>query len=258
MRSSTPKLLSVVVPVYNEALNIQILCDEIINAIQGKIADYEIIFINDGSTDQTEQLLSKLMDEHPFSIRYITHGKNSGQSAAVITGIQHASGTWIATLDGDGQNDPRDIPKLMSIAIENTAYDNILIAGYRIKRRDNFSKRLSTKIANGVRKKILNDDCPDTGCGLKIFQRNFFLTLPQFNHMHRFLPALVKRANGKTINVPVNHRPRLKGTSKYGVWNRLWVGIVDLIGVSWLIRRSIKIIPITVGASTIAKTEKIT
>lgn len=232
---STP-MLSIIIPIYNEMLNVNTLALEIIGALKNQISNYEIVFINDGSTDETATALNELVTAYT-SIRFITHKKNYGQSIAVITGVKHAKGEWIATLDGDGQNDPNDIVKLIEIAMQQHPQKNILIAGHRQKRQDNWSKKISTKIANTIRSKLLKDNCPDTGCGLKVFQRDFFLSLPHFNHMHRFLPALTRRAGGKIINVPVNHRPRMRGQSKYGIWNRLWVGIDDLLGVAWLIRR---------------------
>ena len=143
----------------------------------------------------------------------------------------------IATLDGDGQNDPADIPTLLDRFREFADPDRILIAGHRTKRKDSWLKKVSSRFANSVRAAILKDDTPDTGCGLKVFSRNAFLAMPRFDHMHRYLPALMIRSGGKVISVPVNHRPRERGTSKYGVWNRLWVGIADLFGVMWLIRR---------------------
>ena len=156
---------------------------------------------------------------------------------AVRTGIKHARGEWIATLDGDGQNDPADIPKLLD-ARDRAAPTVKLFAGWRVNRRDDFVKRISSKIANGVRSRLLRDATPDTGCGIKLVERELFLDLPAFDHMHRFLPALVHRAGYQTESVPVNHRARTRGVSKYGMWNRLWVGISDLRGVAWLIKRS--------------------
>jgi len=167
----------------------------------------------------------------------LRHVTQSGQSTAVRNGVKAARGTWIATLDGDGQNDPADIPKLL---LTRTTADPAvkLFAGWRVNRRDSAVKRFSSKFANGVRSRLLNDATPDTGCGIKLFERAVFLELPYFDHMHRYLPALVQRAGYQVQSVPVNHRPRTQGQSKYGIGNRLWVGINDLRGVGWLIKRS--------------------
>jgi dolichol-phosphate mannosyltransferase len=153
----------------------------------------------------------------------------------VVTGVRAASGIWIATLDGDGQNDPADIPALLARARAEPGC--VLIAGHRTTRRDSRVKRVSSRLANRIRVALLHDDTPDTGCGLKLFRRADFLELPAFDHMHRFLPALFIRAGGRVVSVPVNHRPRLRGRSNYGFWDRLWVGIFDLAGVWWLQRR---------------------
>jgi dolichol-phosphate mannosyltransferase len=171
-------------------------------------------------------------------LRVLRHAQSCGQSAALMTGFRAARGEWIATLDGDGQNDPADLPRLIA-AREGTAGANVqLIAGYRKKRQDNWLKRVSSRIANGVRSRLLGDATPDTGCGLKLIRRSTCLELPFFDHMHRFLPALVQRNGGATVSVEVNHRPRSRGVSNYGLFDRLWVGIVDLAGVMWLKRRA--------------------
>lgn len=256
MHLNAKNLVSVVIPLYNESENILPLSAEIIAAFENKITHYEIIFINDHSSDETLAILEKLSHANA-KVRHISHKNNYGQSIAVMTGVKAAKSEWIATLDGDGQNDPNDIPRLFNIALQQTQQDKLLIAGHRIKRKDTWSKRVSTKIANNIRKKLLRDDCPDTGCGLKIFKQQFFLSLPHFNHMHRFLPALTRRAGGHVINIPVNHRPRTRGQSKYGMWDRLKVGVIDLFGVMWLIRRSCyaETLPST---PTIAVTEEAT
>jgi dolichol-phosphate mannosyltransferase len=171
-------------------------------------------------------------------LRVVRHRRSAGQSAALATGIRAARGVWIATLDGDGQNDPADIPALHARAQAPDA--PALVAGWRARRRDTALKRFSSRLANGVRAALLGDSTPDTGCGLKVFRRETFLRLPAFNHMHRFLPALVQRDGGLVVNQRVNHRPRAAGTSKYGVMNRLFVGIVDLLGVMWLQRRPVR------------------
>ena len=228
--------LSVVVPVKNEQDNIEPLVREIVAALQAT-AEYEIVYINDGSTDQTQQVLEKLKRELPI-LRVIRHRHACGQSQAVTSGVRAARYEWIATLDGDGQNDPADIPALLGGLADTSQPKNLeLLAGWRARRQDTFLRRLSSKVANGVRSYLLKDNTPDTGCGLKLFARETFLQLPQFDHMHRFLPALVMRGGGAVVSVPVRHRARDRGTSKYGVHNRLWVGIVDLFGVAWLQRR---------------------
>jgi dolichol-phosphate mannosyltransferase len=226
--------LSVIVPVRNEAENIAPLVAEIGAALDG-VAAYEIVYVDDGSTDATAAELARAAANFPH-LRIVRHGSSCGQSAAIRTGVKAALGEWIATLDGDGQNDPADIPRLLAMARE--AGVSTLIAGWRQKRKDTGWKRFSSRVANGVRSRVLRDATPDTGCGLKVFRREMFLDLPYFDHMHRFLPALVQRAGGRTLSVPVNHRPRARGVSNYGTLDRLLVGIVDLFGVMWLVRRS--------------------
>src|SRR5437879_669568 len=171
-------------------------------------------------------------------LRLVRHAASCGQSAAIRSGVRAAHGWWIATLDGDGQNDPADIPALWHIVQDSPAVPPLLIAGHRTHRQDSWSKRRASLLANAMRRRLLHDDTPDTGCGLKLFRRAVFLDLPFFDHMHRFLPALVLREGGIVRSVPVNHRPRQRGTSNYGVFDRLGVGIVDLLGVLWLGRRA--------------------
>jgi dolichol-phosphate mannosyltransferase len=230
---ATPPLLSVVVPMHNEAGNAGPLIAEITIALAGIRA--EIVAVDDGSEDSTVAELQSAAEGCP-GLRVVRHRARSGQSMAVITGVKAAHGSWIATLDGDGQNDPRDIPALLAAAEANGA-DAILIAGFRRLRRDSFAKRWGSRFANAVRARLLRDSTPDTGCGLKVFRRQDFLALPQFDHMHRFLPALFLRQGGTVISLPVNHRPRTSGRSHYGSLDRLAVGIVDLAGVWWLQRR---------------------
>lgn len=228
--------LSVVVPVKNEQDNVEPLVREIVAALSGG-ATFEVLYIDDGSTDATHARLQALKLEFPM-LRVIRHRDSCGQSRAVTTGVQAARHEWIATLDGDGQNDPADIPALLAKLADPAQPVNLeLLAGWRSKRNDTFLRRISSRIANGVRSRMLKDNTPDTGCGLKLFARETFLQLPNFDHMHRFLPALVIRNGGAVVSVPVRHRARERGTSKYGVHNRLWVGIVDLFGVAWLQRR---------------------
>jgi dolichol-phosphate mannosyltransferase len=225
---------SVVVPVCNEAENVEPLAREIHAALSSR--SYEMIFVDDGSTDDTAAILDKLKAALP-ALRVLRHSFRSGQSAAVASGVRAARAPWVATLDGDGQNDPADIPKLIAARDGNEGRGVQLFMGNRTTRKDTPFRRLQSRIANGVRGSLLGDGTPDTGCGIKLFSRDVFLELPRFDHMHRFLPALFQRQGARVISVPVNHRPRLRGTSKYGMLNRLWVGIVDICGVMWLRRR---------------------
>lgn len=228
--------LSVIVPVKDEAENVEPLVREIAAALAGQ-AVFEILYVDDGSTDATGQILERLKGEFPM-LRVVTHRVSCGQSQAVASGVKYARHEWIATLDGDGQNDPADIPALLKVLDDASQPANLeLLAGWRNRRQDPFIRKLSSRIANGVRSRLLKDKTPDTGCGLKLFARATFMELPHFDHMHRFLPALVQRNGGAVVSVPVNHRRREHGTSKYGIHNRLWVGIVDLFGVAWLQRR---------------------
>src|SRR5438067_1465425 len=228
--------LSVVIPVKNEAGNIAPLVAETTAALDGFV-DYEIVYVDDGSGDATAAEIRHLQQSHP-RLRLVRHARSCGQSAAIRSGVKAAHGVWIATLDGDGQNDPSDIPLLWQIAQDAPAHPPLLIAGQRTRRQDSWSKRRASRIANAVRRGLLHDDTPDTGCGLKLFRRALFLDLPYFDHMHRFLPALVLREGGVVRSVPVNHRPRQRGVSNYGVLDRLGVGITDLLGVLWLRRRA--------------------
>lgn len=223
-------------PVLNEAENVAALVAEIAAALDGLTA-YEMVFVDDGSTDGTVVALMALTSRFP-ALRIVRHAKRCGQSAAIRTGVKAAKGRFIATLDGDGQNDPADIPKLWAQVRKDLNARPLMLAGQRAKRQDSWSKRYSSRAANKIRRSLLKDDTPDTGCGLKLFPRDVFLDFPYFDHMHRFLCALMIRAGGEIISVPVNHRPRLRGASKYGFWDRLWVGIFDLIGVIWLQQRA--------------------
>jgi len=233
MESATPEL-SVVVPVFNERDNVTPLVNEIVAALRGKTA-FEIVYVDDCSKDDSLAVLQGLMATTP-ELRVVRHITQSGQSTAVRNGVKAARGAWIATLDGDGQNDPADIPKLLEA--RNAADPDIkLFAGWRVNRRDSGSKRWASKFANAIRSRLLRDETPDTGCGIKLFEREVFLELPHFNHMHRYLPALVKRAGWKSVSVPVNHRERSTGVSKYNNLGRAWVGLADLRGVAWLIKR---------------------
>jgi dolichol-phosphate mannosyltransferase len=227
--------LSVVVPVFNEQDNVGPLLREVVAALRDRV-EFEAVFVDDDSKDGTLAALRALKAEVP-ELRVLHHTKQSGQSTAIRTGVRLARAPWIATLDGDGQNDPADIPKLL--AARETADQSIrLFAGWRVNRQDSGSKRWASKWANKIRSNMLRDDTPDTGCGIKLFERDAFLDLPWFNHMHRYLPALMQRAGWKTVSVPVNHRHRSTGVSKYNNLNRALVGIRDLMGVAWLIVRS--------------------
>lgn len=231
---------SVVIPCYNELDNIATLIDEVVAAFAGR-SDFEVVVVDDFSSDGTRARLVAEKQRHAGVLRVVGHSVNRGQSAAICSGIDAARGSWIVTLDGDGQNDPADIPRLLTrISAPHDAATNLIICGYRKQRRDNWIRRLSSRVANGIRARALGDATPDTGCGLKVFSRALFLQLPRFDHMHRFLPALVQRVGGTAVSVEVHHRPRLHGQSKYGVWNRLWVGIVDIFGVMWLRTRRFK------------------
>lgn len=230
--------ISIVVPVHNEAGNILPLIEEIEKAMTQAEA-YEIIYVDDGSRDQTNNELKDAMQRFN-ALRVIRHRQSCGQSTAVRTGVKAAVHPWIATLDGDGQNDPADIPRLHRTLLEQsqTTANLWMVAGWRNKRYDSKWRLFSSKFANAVRSSLLGDNTPDTGCGLKVFARDKFLELPYFDHMHRFLPALVIRAGGVVISEPVNHRARGVGVSNYGTLDRLWAGITDLLGVIWLQQRA--------------------
>ena len=236
---TTPHL-SVVVPVFNERDNVAPLVNEIVIALRGnrllKGEAFEIVYVDDHSRDDTLAVLQALKAEVP-ELRVLQHVNQSGQSTAVRTGVKAARGAWVATLDGDGQNDPADIPKLLAKRDESPA-EVKLFAGWRVNRKDTGSKRWASKFANAIRSRMLRDSTPDTGCGIKLFEREAFLDLPYFDHMHRYLPALMQRAGWKTVSVPVNHRHRASGVSKYNNLNRALVGLRDLRGVAWLIVRS--------------------
>ncbi len=227
--------LSVVVPVKDEAENVEPLVREIAAAIAGE-EPAEIVFVDDGSADATVQVLRGLKESLP-RLRIIQHSRNMGQSRAVRTGVRAARGEIVVVLDGDGQNDPADIPKLIA-AFRQSNTDRVgLVQGQRAQRRDSAKKRLASRLANGIRRWLLDDGANDVGCGLKAFRREAFLALPYFDHMHRYMVALMLREGYEVRFVEVNHRPRLHGSSKYGVWDRLVVGIYDLVGVRWLQRR---------------------
>ena len=227
--------LSVVVPVFNERDNLAALVQEIVSALRGHVA-FEVIYVDDHSADDSPQVLAALRSEFP-ELRILRHDRQSGQSTAIRTGAKAARGAWIATLDGDGQNDPADINRLL-LARDGATASIRLFAGWRVNRQDNASKRWASRLANAIRSRMLRDDTPDTGCGIKLFERAAFLDLPYFDHMHRYLPALMQRAGWRTQSIPVNHRSRATGVSKYNNLQRGWVGLRDLRGVAWLIARS--------------------
>lgn len=231
------RALSVVVPVCDEEDNIVPLALEVRDALRGRY-DFELIYVDDGSTDGTAEAARRVRAESVPELRLLRHAQRSGQSAAVATGVRAASHGWIATLDGDGQNDPADIPRLVEFLTSEEGADLKLVMGNRSVRQDSWLRRLSSRVANGVRGRMLRDETPDTGCGIKVFDKATFMDLPQFDHMHRFLPALFQRAGARVASVPVSHRPRTRGDSKYGLFDRLWVGITDLFGMMWLIRRA--------------------
>ncbi|WP_298953590.1 glycosyltransferase [uncultured Methylobacterium sp.] len=226
--------LSVVVPVRNEAANIAPLAAEIAGAC-APLAPFEIVYVDDGSGDGTAAALAEAARRHPM-LRVLRHRASCGQSAAVRSGVLAARGALVATLDGDGQNDPAFIPALVA-ALEAAGPRAGLAQGQRVGRKDGRLKTLQSRIANGVRGRILNDATRDTGCGLKVFRRAVYLGLPYFDALHRFMPALVAREGFRVVHVDVIDRPRMSGQSNYGLFDRLWVGILDLAGVWWLIRR---------------------
>jgi dolichol-phosphate mannosyltransferase len=227
--------LSVVVPVRDEAGNIARLAAEIHGALKD-LASYEVVFVDDGSRDATPGELAGLGDP---KVRVFTHAASCGQSQATLTGVVQARGAWIATLDGDGQNDPADLPRLLAERDRAGAEaSRTLFIGERARRRDSFARVAASRVANSIRGLVLGDATPDSGCGLKLLARELFLALPRFDALHRFMPALVIRAGGRVRSVPVAHRAREKGASKYTIWRRALIGIVDMLGVFWLMRRN--------------------
>ena len=231
-KNETPQI-SVVIPVLNEQGNIGPLINEIHDALAQNLC-YEVLVVDDASTDGTRDEVEDAAARYS-GVRLVRHDRTRGQSAAIRSGVAAATADVIAVLDGDGQNDPADIPSLYHHLdrIDGTR----MVVGQRIGRKDTWIRKMSSRVANAVRNALLKDGISDTGCGLKVFYRDDFLRLPAFDHMHRFLPALVRRDGGEVHCVPVNHRPRLRGQSKYGIGNRLWVGITDLFGVMWLQKR---------------------
>lgn len=230
---------SVVVPVLNEAGNIATLVEEIFTAMEG-LPDspaFELIYVDDGSQDETPQELQIASEQRPLII--CAHMRQTGQSQALLTGIDRASGEWVITLDGDGQNDPKDISILIdardaALAAEPDRADAFLFIGHRRLRHDSLVKRYQSWLANDIRGWLLGDFTPDSGCGLKLFRKDVCARLPRFDAMHRFLPALFIRNGGRAISMEISHRPRTHGVSKYGFWRRLVLGVIDLLGMIWL------------------------
>ncbi len=231
---SPQPLLSVVVPVRNEQGNIAPLVGDIEKACAA-IGPFEVVYVNDGSTDGTAAALAELAAANPW-LRVVTHAQSCGQSAAVRSGVRHARAAIVATLDGDGQNDPAFLPAMVE-ALQAAGLETGLVQGQRVGRKDTGFKKLQSRIANKVRVGVLKDGTRDTGCGLKCFRREAYLALPYFDALHRFMPALMVREGYKVAHLDVRDRPRLTGVSNYGFFDRLWVGILDLAGVWWLIRR---------------------
>jgi dolichol-phosphate mannosyltransferase len=233
---TSPPLFTVVAPMRNEAANVAALAAEIAAACAA-IGPFEAIFVNDGSTDATSARIAETRAAHPW-LREVRHMASCGQSAAVRSGVRAARAPIICTLDGDGQNPPAEIPRLLAPLLDPAAPARLaLVAGQRVGRRDTASRRLASRVANAVRRTLLNDDVRDTGCGLKAFRREAFLDLPFFDHMHRYLPALFKRDGWELALIDVSHRARAAGASNYTNLGRALVGAVDLIGVWWLCRR---------------------
>lgn len=236
-------VVSIVIPAKNEAENVRPLIDEIKTAMEGRF-DYELIYVDDGSTDETFKILKSIRDEGFSKLVVLRHQQSVGQSFSVLNGARHGTGEWLVVLDADGQNDPADIPGMLTAIQQAYAKDdkNVGIIGHRVNRRDDWVKKISSKLANGFRDWMLKDGIPDTGCGLKAVRRDWYVRLPAFNHMHRYVPTLIQSLGGNMLIHPVNHRPRMAGTSNYGVWNRLWVGLVDVFGVRWLQMRAKQIV----------------
>lgn len=233
--------VSVLIPAKNEAQNLPSLLNEVRTALAGE--RYEVLVVDDGSTDDTLRVLQQIKAEGYEPLRILHNGVSLGQSTSIWHAAHAARGEWLATLDGDGQNDPADLPGMLAL-VRNAGQQQgqgeqvTLVAGHRVNRRDTASKRWASRFANGLRSRLLKDATPDTGCGLKLIHRAAFLRLPYFDHMHRFIPALIQRHHGRMIVHPVHHRHRQAGVSNYGNLDRALVGILDLFGVWWLVRRT--------------------
>ncbi len=238
---------SIIIPICNESGNIVPLAEEIVAVLDQtnpQPGSYEVIFVDDGSTDGSAQEVKALLGDHA-NFRLLTHASRTGVSTAFRNGIAAARAEWIATLDGDGQNDPADIPRLLQLAWACGRDDSVLVCGVRVQRRDTKKKRLASKFANAVRRWVLDDGAPDTACALKVFRRDAFLALPFFNGLHRFMPAMFRAFGHEVLNTPVNDRLRLRGVSKSDIMGRGVRGVFDLFGVLWLIRRNARPQPVT-------------
>src|SRR6267378_3117272 len=239
---SAPLELSLVIPVYNERENLPVLVEEIDRALAGRVGvgigdgRYEIVAVDDGSTDGSLDVLKALKREHP-EIHIVAFVANAGQTAAFAAGFGAARGRVIVTLDADLQNDPADIPVLLAELERSGA---AAVAGCRVERQDSGWKRLQSRIANGVRNRLNRETIRDTGCSLKAFRAEALQALPLFNGMHRFLPTLVRMRGGRVTEVPVHHRPRRFGKTKYGMWNRVFRALVDALAVRWMQRRALR------------------
>ncbi len=233
-------LLTVVVPVRNEAANIGPLVAEIRRALAG-VFEYELVVVDDGSSDGTWGVLNGLVSDGANRLSCLRHEKSCGQSSAVLTGARAGRGEWLVVLDGDGQNDPADIPGMVNKVVAAAGADPRVagVIGHRVNRRDTWKKRAASRLANSFRGMVLADGIPDIGCGLKVVRRETYLGLPPFDHMHRYIPVLIQAQGGIMLVHPVSHRPRSSGRSNYGVWDRLRVGVVDILGVWWLKRRTV-------------------
>jgi len=235
----TSPQLSIAIPVLDEGENISKVVAEIEEKLTGRV-EFEVVFVDDGSSDDTVAAIRQVAARFPY-IRLLRHRQTSGKSAGLITAARAAHAEWIGTMDGDGQNDPADLWNLAKVALAPEASPKLLlVAGHRRRRNDTKLKQMSSKVANSVRMRLSGDPTPDAACGLKVFRRDAFLELPHFDNMHRFLSALFRRHGGEVVSVMVEDRPRLHGRSKYGLHNRLWVGMVDLLGMMWLNRRTLK------------------
>lgn len=231
--------ISVVIPAFNEGKNVLTLATEIEKA-RGDEDSIELVFVDDGSTDDTMVWMLKSKQSVSLPCVILQFASNQGQSSAISTGVREASSPWVLTIDADLQNNPKNITMLVDqLRDKQDVSESVLVAGIRQRRQDSYIKKISSKVANSIRGRLLGDNCADTGCALKLFNRKFFLSLPQFNHMHRFLPALYQMYGGRCIYVSVDHRPRVEGKSKYGTIDRLMAGLWDLTGVLWLKMRII-------------------
>ena len=227
---------SVVIPSYNEEENVIPLAEEVISTLRDLPGGYELILVDDASTDKTASVIRQLEAQYP-TVRGVFHRVNAGQSAAVASGFQAARGEWVGTLDGDGQNDPADLPGMLALA-EQQGVD--CVTGVRAKRQDTWLRKFSSRVANGYRNWITGDKVSDSGCGVRVARRSALREVPVFNGLHRFLPTLLRGQGFTVIETPVNHRERMRGVSKYGVHNRLWRGIRDCFGVRWYLARAVR------------------